>query len=130
VTVSKAKPQEAKHPRLRGGRLGGDVLQPYLTSLTYLRQEAKRDGLDAIAEIMWDAVAAIEAWLDTGTAPLASRAALSSSLCHSLEFLIKWLALPPDRKRQVAHDIARYEAGSSAETVPRARPGASRKTAS
>jgi hypothetical protein len=127
VTVSKAKPQEVKHPRLRGGRLGGDVLQAYLTSLAYLRQEAKRDGLDAVAEIMWDALAAIEAWLDTGKAPLDSRAALNSSLCYSLEFLIKWLALPPDRQRDVARDIAQYEAGLSAETVP--QPRASRKIA-
>jgi hypothetical protein len=102
VTVIKAKPQEAKHG-------GGDVLQPYLTSL------------DAIADIMWDALAAIEAWLDTGKAPLDSRAALSSSLCHSPKFLIKWLALPPERQRRVARDIARYEAGLSAETVPRPR---------
>jgi hypothetical protein len=122
VSVSKAKPQEAKHG-------GGDALQSYLTSLAYLRQEAKRDGLDAVADIMWDALAAMEAWLDTGKAPLDSRAALNSSLCHSLEFLIKWLALPPDRQRQVAHDIARYEEGLDGEAAPRLRPRSSKEKA-
>ena len=122
MTVSKARPQETKHG-------GGDALQAYLTSLAYLRQEAQRDGLDAVAEIMWDALAAIGAWLDTGKAPLDSRAALSSSLCHSLEFLVKWLALPPDRQRQVARDIASYEAGLGGEAAPPPRPRASKKTA-
>jgi hypothetical protein len=122
VTVSKAKPQEAKHG-------GADALQSYLTSLAYLRQEAQRDGLDAVADIMWDALAAIGAWLDTGKAPLDSRAALNSSLCHSLEFLIKWLALPPHRQRQVARDIAMYEEGPDGEATPRLRPRASKEKA-
>lgn len=122
MTVSKAKPQEEKHG-------GADALQAYLTSLAYLRQEAQRDGLDAVADIMWDALAAIGAWLDTGKAPLDSRTALNSSLCHSLEFLIRWLALPPDRQRQVAHDISRYEVGLEVEAAPRARLRTSREKA-
>jgi hypothetical protein len=122
VSVSKAKPQQAKHG-------GGEALQAYLTSLAYLRQEAKRDGLDAVADIMWDALAAIGAWLDTGKAPLDSRAALNSSLCHSLEFLIKWLALPPDRQRQVANDIARYEEGLDGEAAVPSKPRASKEKA-
>jgi hypothetical protein len=123
VTQSKARAQEAKHG-------GAEALQTYLTSLLYLRQEAKRDGLEPIAAIMWDALAALEAWLDTGEAPARSRDVLDSPLCHSLDFLIKWLALPPARQRQVAQDIARYEDGLSAEAVPRSRPRASKRIAS
>jgi hypothetical protein len=123
VTASKAKAQEAKGDSAR-------ALQTYLTSLLYLRQEAKRDGLDAVADIMRNALAAIEAWLDTGKASISSHDVLDSPLCHSLDFLLKWLALPPERQREVAQDIARYEAeASAAEAVPRARRRVSRAIA-
>jgi len=58
---------------------------------------------------MWDALVAMEGWLDTGDAPASSFEVLDSPLCHSLEFLLKWLTLPPDRQRQVARDIAKYQ---------------------
>ena len=123
MTVSKAKQVEAKCDSAR-------ALQTYLASLLYLRQEAKRDGLDAVAEIMWNALAAIEAWLDTGKAAVNGSDVLDSPLCHSLDFLLKWLALPPDRQREVAQDIARYEAeASAADAVPRARRRVSRAIA-
>jgi hypothetical protein len=122
VTAGTDRAQEVKHG-------GGTALQSYLTSLLYLREEAKRDGLDAVAGIMWDALAAIERWLETGNAPARSRDVLDSSLCHGLDFLLKWLALPPDRQRQVARDIGRYEGGLSAEAVPRSRPRASKRIA-
>jgi hypothetical protein len=123
VTASKATRPQEKHG-------GGGALQSYLTSLIYLRQEAKRDGLDAIADIMWGAVAAIERWLDTGTAPAHSPEVLNSSLCHSLDFLLHWRALPPARQREVARDIARYEEEISTDVaLPVPRQKASRKTA-
>jgi hypothetical protein len=107
--------QDAKHG-------GAKALRSYLTSLLYLRQEAKREGLDAVADIMWDGLAAIEQWLDTGKAPAHSREVLDSSLCYALEFLLTWVDLPPDSQRQVAHDIARYEEEISAnDAQPRAR---------
>jgi hypothetical protein len=49
-----------------------NAMQTYMTSLLYLRQEARRDGLDAVADILWRALAAIEAWLDSGQAPVGS----------------------------------------------------------
>jgi len=123
VTVSKAGRQRTKQD-------GVNALQTYLTSLLYLRQEAKRDGLDVVAEIMWNALAAIEAWLDTGKAPVSSLDVLDSPLCHSLDFLLKWMALPPARQRQITQDLARYEVGISAgEAVPRSWPRASKKIA-
>ena len=98
------------------------AVQNYLASLAYLRAEAKRDGLDAIAEIIWEALAAIETWLDTGNTSATSSRVLDSSLCHSLEFLLKWLSLPPDGQRHIAQNIARYEAEPIAsETLPRSR---------
>jgi hypothetical protein len=113
VTVSKIKPQDAKHG-------GGAPLQTYLASLLYLRQEAKREGLDAVAEIMWNALAAMEEWLNSGNAPVDSREILDSPLCHSLDFLLQWLVLSPARQRQVVQHIARYEAEiSTGEDVPR-----------
>jgi hypothetical protein len=121
--VSKAELHIAKHD-------GANSLQSYVTSLAYLRQEAQRDGLDVVAEIMWDALAAIEAWLDSGKAPVSSRDVVDSTLCHSLDFLLKWLALPPARQHRVAQDIARYEGGLSAEAVPRSRSRASKRIAS
>jgi hypothetical protein len=113
MTASKAKPQEANHG-------GAAPLQTYLASLLYLRQEAKREGLDAVAEIMWNALTATEEWLNTGNVPAGGREILDSPLCHSLDFLLKWLVLSPARRRQVAQDIARYEAEMRAgEAVPR-----------
>jgi hypothetical protein len=113
VTASKAKPQEAIPGRT-------NTLQSYLTSLLYLRQEAKHEGLDAVAEIMWNALAAMEEWLNSGNAPVDSREILDSPLCHSLNFLLQWLVLSPARQRQVVQHIARYEAEiSTGEDVPR-----------
>lgn len=132
MTVNKAKRQEAKDDSVR-------TLKTYLASLIYLRQEAirdgldveaMRDGLDVVAKIMWNAIAAIEAWLRTGKESVDSSEILDSPLCHSLDFLLKWLALPPDRRRQVAQDIAQYETGtSSGEVVPCSRLRASKKIA-
>jgi hypothetical protein len=107
MTVDKARAQEAKQS-------GASALQTYLTSLVYLRQEAKRDGLDAVAGIMWDALAAIERWLDTGNAPAHSPDILDSSLCHSLDFLLKLAGVAPGpaaagraRHRQIRGRIKR-----------------------
>jgi hypothetical protein len=123
VTMSKAAPREAN-------KTAADALQAYLTSLLYLREEARREGLDVVAGIMWDALAAIEAWLDSGNAPAHHPDVLNSSLCHSLNFLIKWLALPPASKRKVAQEITRYEDHIGAgQAVTRPRPRASRKLA-
>jgi hypothetical protein len=122
VTVSKTAPQKLK-------RDGVNAMQTYLTSLMYLRQEAQRDGLEPVAEILWNALAAIEQWLDTGKAPVKSSDILDSPLCHSLEFLMKWTALPPATQRQVAKDIDRYEAVAGVgESVSRPRRLANRKT--
>ena len=123
TTASKAKPREVNQKAAHS-------LQAYLTSLLYLRQEAKRDGLEAVAGIMHEALAAIEDWLNTGLAPVESRDLLDSSLCHSLDFMLKWLALPPARRLEVARDIARYEAGPSDAAVPPSRRRVSKMTAS
>jgi|SRR5580658_9792646 hypothetical protein len=113
MTASKAKLPEANYG-------GATPLQTYLASLLYLRQEAKREGLDEVAEIMWNALTAMEEWLNTGNVPAGNREILDSPLCHSLDFLLKWLVLSPARRWQIAHDIARYEAEISAgEAVPR-----------
>jgi hypothetical protein len=123
MTVNNALGPEVKH--------GGNALQSYLTSLVYLRQEAKRDGLEPIAEIMCGAVAAIEQWLASGEVPAHSREVLNSSLCHSLDFLFHWRSLPPARQRQVAYDIARYESGTDdREVAAPARRRASKRIAS
>ena len=114
TTASKAKPREVNQKATHS-------LQAYTTSLLYLRQEAKRDGLEAVAGIMWNALAAIEDWLNTGQAPVDSRDLLDSSLCHSLDFMLKWLELPLARRLEVARDIARYEAGPSAALSPSRR---------
>jgi hypothetical protein len=53
VTVNKTAPQKVK-------RDGVNAVQTFLTSLLYLRQEAQRDGLEPVAEILWNALAAIE----------------------------------------------------------------------
>jgi hypothetical protein len=82
------------------------VLQTYLASLLYLREEARRDGLEPLADILWNAIAAVEAWLDSGESEVNSREVLDSSLCHSLDFLLKWLALPPAKQREVSGLIA------------------------
>jgi hypothetical protein len=94
MTVSKAPPHETKDRR-------ANALRTHLASLAYLREEAKRDGLEALAGIISEALAAIAAWLDTGKAPARSPDVLDLSLCHALEFLLLWLALSPDRQRHV-----------------------------
>lgn len=107
------------------------ALQSYLTSLLYLREEARRDGLHVVAGIMWEALAAIQAWLDTADAPVHHPAVLDSSLCHSLDFLLKWLALPSPGRRRVAQEIARYEERiETGDAVRRPRPRISRKITS
>jgi hypothetical protein len=122
----KAGRAQAEAPR-------GDTrtLQTYLASLLFLRQEAEREGLDAVALIMWDALAAIERWLDSGAAGVASQDMLDASLCHALDFLLKWLALPPARQQKVAEVISDYELEVSAvgAAVPK-RARVSRRTAS
>jgi hypothetical protein len=82
------------------------VLQTYLASLLYLREEARRDGLEPLANIIWNAIAAVETWLDSGESGVNSREVLDSPLCHSLDFLLKWLALPPAKQREVTGLIA------------------------
>jgi hypothetical protein len=124
MTASNAMPREADHAE------AANALQTYLTSLLYLRQEARRDGLDVVADIMWEALATIEAWLDTGSAPARSHEILDSPLCHSLDFLLKWLALPPGSQREVAQHIARYEGDTGASpAVPRSQRRVSKVTA-
>jgi len=108
-------------------RRGADGrLQHYLVSLLYLSKEAEHDGLDAVAAIIWDAVAAIEAWLDTGNAPARSAEVLDSSLCHSLEFLLKWLALPAGKQVDVLRTISDYESPPEGAGVPVHAPEATR----
>lgn len=123
MKASKAMPRQSNHAA------AADALQTYLTSLLFLRQEAKREGLHVVAGIMWEALATIEAWLDTGSAPAHSHEVLDSSFCHSLDFLLKWLSLPPGRQREVAQDIARYEreAGAS-HAVPHSQRRVSKAT--
>jgi hypothetical protein len=115
-------------PEARRGTKG--TLQAYLASLLYLRQEAQRDGLDAVAAIMWDALVALERWLDSGAAGVASQEMLNVPLCHALDFLLKWRALPAARQQKLAQVIADYESEASADAaaVPR-RARVSRKTA-
>ena len=96
----------------RGG--ANRALQAYLASLLYLRQEAQRDGLDAVASIMWEALAAIERWLDSGASALAGQDMLDASLCHALDFLLKWRTLPPAGQQEVAQVIAGYESKADA----------------
>lgn len=101
-----------------------EAVQTYMTSLLYLRQEAKRDGLEVVADIMWNALAGLEKWLDSGQAPVGSRDILDLPLCRSLEFLFNWMALPPDKQKQVIREIARYEVSQGADA---ARPGERRR---
>ena len=102
-----------------------------MTSLLYLREEAERDGLQAVAKIMWEALAAMERWLDSGQAPVGSHDILDSPLCHSLDFLLKWLSLPAESQRRVARNIADYETDFGPDTaMPRPRRRLSKKTAS
>jgi hypothetical protein len=93
----------------RGPGKNRGALQSYLISLAYLHQEAKRDRLEPVAQIMWNAMAAIETWLDTRESPVSSRAIMDSSLCNGLDFILKWLSLRPDQRRLVASLVARYE---------------------
>jgi len=102
---------------------GASEMRTYLASLAYLRQEAERDGLDVVATILLDALAALERWLDSGAAPAGSQDMLDASLCHALSFLLKWLALPPGKQQEVAQFVASYEVESVAvkATAPRRR---------
>jgi hypothetical protein len=112
VTAGKAKLQATNRDAV-------SAMQAYITSLLYLRQEARRDGLEVVADIMWNALAAIEKWLDSGQAPVGSGAILDLPLCHSLEFLFTWTALPRDKQKQVVREITRYE---TSQEVNRAGP--------
>jgi hypothetical protein len=115
-------------PEARRGTKG--TLQAYLASLLYLRQEAERDGLDAVASIMWNALAAVERWLDSGAVPLATEDMLDVPLCHALDFLFKWRTLPQARQQKVAQVIADYELEVTADAAVTPRPArVSRKTA-
>jgi hypothetical protein len=103
-------------------------MRTYLASLAYLREEAKRDGLDVVATILLDALAALERWLDSGSAPVTSQDMLDASLCHALSFLLKWLALPRAKQRKVAEVIARYEVESVAIKTTTLRRRVSKRT--
>lgn len=118
---------KAARRKVNGG--GQNALQSYLASLLYLREEARRDGLPVVAGIMWEALAAIEAWLDSGKTPAHHPDVLNSSLCHSLDFMLKWLALPPATKRKVALELARYEDGGADNDAPGLRPRVSTRIA-
>jgi len=111
----------------RGGR---GTLEAYLASLLYLRREAQRDGLETVAAIMWDALASVERWLDSGAAGVVSHEMLNVPLCQALDFLLKWRDLPAARQRRVAQVIACYETKSAAKTAPAPRGRVSRRTAS
>jgi hypothetical protein len=122
MTGSKARPHDVNHRTV-------NALQTYLTSLLYLRQEAKRDGLPVVARIMWQALAEIEEWLDTGKAPVSVHEILDSPLCRSLDFLLRWMALSPAKQQEVAQNIARYELETNAgDAMLRSRSRVSRKT--
>jgi hypothetical protein len=84
-------------------------LQAYVTSLLYLRQEALRDGLEPIAAILWNTLAAVEAWLESPESPIASHDIIDSSFCHSLDFLLKWTMLPAAKQRHLAGFLADHE---------------------
>jgi hypothetical protein len=98
-------------------------LQAYVTSLLYLRQEAQRDGLEPIAAILWNALAAVEAWLETPESPIASHELIDSSFCHSLDFLLKWTMLPAAKQRALAGLLADHE-GAPSDMNGNARPRA------
>ena len=102
MTSRRGVTEEAKKTRIT-------ALQGYITSLLYLREEATRDGLTPVADILQKALASIEAWIDSRESPVNSASVLDSSLCHSLDFLLKWLALPPDKQRQVARALSHHE---------------------
>ena len=87
-----------------------------------------RGELHVVAQILWDALAAIERWLYTGESPADRCDILDSSLCRALDFLVKWRGLPPAGQRQVAQDIARYE-GEISSGDSAARPHANKRTA-
>lgn len=74
--------------RCPANRDGLNAVQTYVTSILYLREEARHDGFDAVADILWNALTAIETWLETGQGPVGSGDILDKPLCQSLEFLI------------------------------------------
>ena len=102
MTSGRAKLQATDHDAV-------STVRAYMTSLLYLRQEARRDGLEVVADILWDALAGIEKWLDSGQGPVGSGDILDLPLCRSLDFLFVWMALPRDKRKQVVREIARYE---------------------
>jgi hypothetical protein len=106
-------------------------LQAYVTSLLYLRQEAQRDGLEPIAAILWNALAAVEAWLETPESPITSQEIINSSFCHSLDFLLKWTMLPPAKQRALAGFLAEHEEAPNSFNGNSTRPQApvSKRTA-
>ena len=123
MTARKTRPQGTKHG-------GAALLQGYLASLLFLREEAMRAGLHVVAQILWDALATLEKWLYTGVSPADRSDILDSSLCRALDFVVKWRGLPPAGQRQVVQDIARYEGEiSTGESAPRSRSRANKKTA-
>lgn len=96
----------------------------------YLRQEATRDGLEPVANIIWHALTDVEAWLETGDAPVSSRDIIDGPLCQSLDFLFTWLSLQPERQQEIAREIAKYETpGIGKVAVPRLNRKLSKKKA-
>jgi hypothetical protein len=123
VTASKKKPPATQ-------RCPVDAVQAYMTSLIYLREEARRDGLEAVADILWNALASIEKWLESWQAPLGSHDILDLPLCRSLEFLFNWMALPQHKQKEVVQEIARYEVTQAASVAgPPVRRRVSKKIA-
>jgi hypothetical protein len=60
---------------------------------------------------MWNALAAMEAWLAMRESPVDGPALLDMPFCHAGDFLFQWLALPPKKRRLVASILTGYEDG-------------------
>jgi hypothetical protein len=121
VTNNKAAEQMKKD--------GVKSLSTYLSCLLYLRQEARRDGLDAIANVLGTALNSIGNWLDTGKAPVRSEDMVDSQFCHTMEFLFRWMVLPLSEQRSVLQEINKFEEGLTMERAARQLRRVSKKTA-
>jgi hypothetical protein len=104
------------------------ALQAYVTSLLYLREEAMRDGLQPVADILQRALAAIEAWLDSQESPAETASVLDSSLCQSLDFLLQWLALPSGKRREVIRALSSRESDKPDKKAAKGSAAVSRRT--
>ncbi|MGA7239906.1 MAG: hypothetical protein WBY44_29770 [Bryobacteraceae bacterium] len=100
------------------------LLKSYLSSLLYLREDAKREGLKSIATIMENALQSIEHWVDTGKVNIAKHDLLDPSLMHALNFLLLWLNLSREKQQAAIKELARYEEQIApiAKAVPKGRP--------